>query len=132
MSQETKSKAEEETNLQLITGTISVCISSGATLMNDTVTEAARAYYLSIVNDQTTSIDKKQHKLYNDLVLGTKSNLINLQNDQCPSKISEKNSKLALSYRVGLENDKISTANAEVIFVGQYEENGIFVPSPYI
>eukprot|EP01083_Nonionella_stella_P235377 827721_1 len=71
---------EEKTALDLITSSISCCITTGDTVMSREVTEAARKYYLSIVNNTEMSIDEKRHKIYQDLVIGTKISLTNNTN----------------------------------------------------
>mmetsp|Transcript_21161 Transcript_21161/g.18653 ORF Transcript_21161/g.18653 Transcript_21161/m.18653 type:complete len:450 (+) Transcript_21161:299-1648(+) len=121
---------EEKTNLELITSSISVCISQGHTTMNKQVIEAARNYYLSIVNNNDLSIDQQRHKIYQDLVLGTKANLLDNNNNNIDDK--PKTNKLTLSYRIGLDNDTISTVNGEIICVGQYKENDIYIQSPHV
>jgi len=124
--------------LNLITSSISMCISTGKSQMDEQVTEAARNYYLSIVDAADVSIEEKRQQIYDDLVIGTKANLFALNgggaNDNKLHYVDEDKQKRALSvtYRVGLSNDEIHRVSGDILCVGQYKDSDIHVPSTHV
>eukprot|EP01084_Bolivina_argentea_P170525 295487_1 len=141
-----KEKQKKKEYLDLITTSISVCISSGEHApMSEQLIEATRKYYLSIVNDENISATDKRHKIHKDLVIGTKANLsAEFDNDDIIEIIEEgidennstlnlnKTDNLSIKYRVGLDNDSIKTVNGKIICIGMYSDNEIHIDSNYV
>eukprot|EP01083_Nonionella_stella_P024773 68298_1 len=127
-----QSDNDDQATLNLLTSSISVCIATGHTRMDAKVTEAARKYYLSIVNNELLTIEQQQHKIYEDLVLRTKSSLMLNPSSSHSSLDPSEYTKLSLTYRVGLDSDTISVVNGLIICIGNYKENDICIPSPYV
>eukprot|EP00486_Rosalina_sp_Unknown_P004296 CAMPEP_0201571712 /NCGR_PEP_ID=MMETSP0190_2-20130828/14615_1 /ASSEMBLY_ACC=CAM_ASM_000263 /TAXON_ID=37353 /ORGANISM="Rosalina sp." /LENGTH=382 /DNA_ID=CAMNT_0047996651 /DNA_START=69 /DNA_END=1218 /DNA_ORIENTATION=- len=88
--------------------------------MDDQTANSARKYYEMIVNADSP-YPRKKSLIYDDLVIGTKTEL-----DMSKSELGNKKVSFDIKYKIGVDTQSIKTASGCVLTCGRYTENDIY------